>query len=84
MADTPPKKGNVARKWIEQLNRGAADWILAALLGVFVGFVAEVLQWTSHDGVAFRHSHGWLALFGLWLICYWAVRLVRRLWANRL
>jgi hypothetical protein len=84
MADTPPSNRDVIQKWIEHLKHDAADWILAALLAVVTGFIGEILQWTSHEGVAFRQQHGWLALFGLWVIFYWAVVLVRRLWAGRL
>jgi hypothetical protein len=83
MADTPPTNGDVVRKWIEQLKRGGSDWILAALVALFIAFGVEILQWTGRDGLAFRHSHGWLALFGLWLICYWAVVLLRGLLAGR-
>jgi len=80
----PPTNGEAIARWVEaRLREGGADWILGALLAAFMAFVVEVLQWRSYDGISFRHNHGWLALFGLWVLCYWAVLAARRLWAAR-
>jgi hypothetical protein len=85
---TPRLLPPVANPQIDALKRllnyrPFADWLLAALVAIFMAFVVEVLQWRNYDGIAFRHNHGWLALFGLWLLCYWAVLAARRLWAAR-
>lgn len=78
MTDTGPKNGDIIRKWFGQLRRGGADWILAGLVALFAAFGVEILQWTSREGVSFRHSYGWLALFGLWIVCYWLILLLRK------
>jgi hypothetical protein len=56
---------DVVGEWIgRQLRSGAAEWLLAALVAIVMAFVVEVVQW-RYDGLAFRHNHGWLSIFGL-------------------
>lgn len=59
-----------------------SGWALGALLAIFMAFIIDVLKWT-YDGPAFRYPHGVLSLLGVWLLCFWAVTLARKLLAAK-
>lgn len=60
-------------------DTSVADWILSALVAVFMSFILGVLTW-KYDGPGFRYPYGALSLLGVWLLCYWSVLLARKLW----
>lgn len=81
---TPKADGPIPAKNDLDFIARYADWGLALLLAILIGFASDVLRWSKYSGPDFGYHHGWLSLFGLWLLGYWIVCLARMLWNKRI
>jgi len=75
--DLPPGQGEFMAAMLRTLTRGYGDWILSAIVALFIAFLVGTLRW-AYDGVRLGPGGDFLSLLGLWLVCYWAVALVSK------
>jgi len=75
----PPTNGElVTQQALAALRGRYADWLLSALLGIFMAFIVGVLKW-DYEGPRFRYPYNLLSLLGVWLLCFWAISLTRKI-----
>ena len=74
-----PSTSQKPRDEFSQFLIDNADWALSAIATPILAFITGHLKW-RYDGPVFGYHADWLDLLGLWLVCYWLVRLVRKFW----